>query len=97
MYYICYTIYNKCITMRTETIKRQTAFRLNANLLERLKEKAKQSNRSLSNYVECILMDSVYNEPNETTLEAIKEARAGKFAGTINTDSMESFIKSLEE
>ena len=61
--------------------KKQTAFRLNANLLERLKEQAKRANRSLSNYVECILMDSVYNEPNETTITAIKEARSGKHAG----------------
>jgi hypothetical protein len=69
---------------------------LNANLIGRLKEDAKKENRSLSNYVECILMDSVYNEPNETTLEAIKEARSGKFAGVINTGSMDAFIKSCE-
>ena len=67
--------------METGMVKKQTAFRLNANLLERLKEQAKRANRSLSNYVECILMDSVYNEPNETTIAAIKEARSGKHAG----------------
>lgn len=78
-------------------IKKQTAFRLNENLVLRLKEEAKKTNRSLSNYVECILMDNVYNEPNETTIEAIKEARAGKFAGTVNTSNMEAFIKSCEE
>ncbi len=37
------------------------AFRLNENLVSRLKEQAKKENRSLSNYVECILMDSIYN------------------------------------
>lgn len=37
------------------------AFRLNENLVSRLKEEAKKENRSLSNYVECILMDSIYN------------------------------------
>ena len=58
--------------METGMAKKQTAFRLNANLLERLKEQAKRANRSLSNYVECILMDCVYNEPNETTIAAIK-------------------------
>ncbi|GHV31442.1 hypothetical protein FACS1894177_06080 [Bacteroidia bacterium] len=82
--------------MKTVMIKKQTAFRLNENLINRLKKDAKKANRSLSNYVECILMDSVYNEPNETTLEAIKEARTGKFAGIINTGSMEAFIKSCE-
>ncbi|MDR1161783.1 MAG: toxin-antitoxin system protein [Tannerellaceae bacterium] len=83
--------------MEAGAIKKQTAFLLDVNLLDRLKEEARKTNRSLSNYVECILMDSVYNEPNEITLQAIEEARAGKFAGTIDTSSMEAFIKSCEE
>ncbi len=83
--------------METGIAKKQTAFRLNVNLLEKLKERAKRENRSLSNYVECILMDSVYNEPNETTKAAIEEARSGKHAGEVNTSSMEAFIKSCEE
>ena len=83
--------------METGMVKKQTAFRLNANLLERLKEQAKRANRSLSNYVECILMDSVYNEPNETTIAAIKEARSGKHAGVDDISSTEAFIKSCEE
>ncbi len=47
--------------METKTVKKQMAFRLNENLVSRLKEEAKKENRSLSNYVECILMDSIYN------------------------------------
>ena len=79
------------------TVKKQTAFRLNANLLDRLREEAKATNRSLSNYVEWVLTNSIYNEPNEATLEAIREARTKKYAGTLNTDSIESLIKSCEE
>ncbi|MDR2921480.1 MAG: hypothetical protein LBV72_19210 [Tannerella sp.] len=41
-------------------------------------------------------MDSVYNEPNETTLDTIKEPRSGKYAGTVNTSNMEAFLKSCE-
>ena len=82
--------------MGAVTIKKQTAFRLNENLISRLKEEAKKANRSLSNYVECVLMDSVYNEPNEDTIAAIEEARAGKYAGTIDTSSMDAFVKSCE-
>ena len=82
--------------METIAIKKQTAFRLNSNLLNILKVKAKESNRSLSNYVECILMDNIYNKPNETTLEAIKEAREGKSAGIIDTSSVDAFFKSLQ-
>ena len=42
-------------------------------------------------------MESVYGEPNETTLDAIKEARSGQFAGTIDTSSLEAFMKSCGE
>ena len=82
--------------MKTKTTKKPTAFRLNERLLNRLKEEAKKNNRSLNNYVECILMDSVYNEPNDETIEAINEAKAGKYAGIINTNSVQAFWKSLE-
>jgi hypothetical protein len=83
--------------MEPGVIKRQTAFRLSENLLDKLKQEAKKTNRSLNNYVECILIDSVYREPNETTLQAIGEARAGKSAGIVDISSMEAFIKSCEE
>jgi hypothetical protein len=49
--------------------------------------------RNLSNYTEFILVNNV----NEATLEAVRETRAKKFARTINTDSIESLIKSCEE
>ena len=52
--------------------------------------------RDRNNYVESMLMEVVYSEPNEETKAAIKEARSGKFAGTIDTSSMEAFIKSCE-
>ena len=45
--------------------KRQTAFRFDSDLLDMLKRAAKREHRSLNNYVECLLMDAMYNEPNE--------------------------------
>ena len=78
-------------------IRKQTSFRLREDLLKVLQEEAKKANRSLSNFVESTLMEAVCSELNEDTVAAIKEARAGKFAGTIDTSSMESFIKSCEE
>lgn len=77
-------------------IKRQTAFRLNEELLERLKAAAKREHRSLNNYVERVLMNVVYNEPNDETKAAIEEARSGKHAGKIDTSSIEAFISSCE-
>ena len=82
--------------MDIKTVKKPTAFRLNERLINRLKQDAKKANRSLNNYVECILMDSIGDEPNKETLEAIKEAQAGKYAGEIDTSSVDAFWKSLE-
>lgn len=77
-------------------IRKQISFRLREDLLKVLQENAKRANRSLNNYVESMLLDAVYSEPNEDTKAAIEEARAGKYAGTIDTSSMEAFIKSCE-
>lgn len=49
------------------------AFRLNENLVNKLKEEAKKENRSLSNYVECILMDSVYSNRGVEIVEEVPE------------------------
>ena len=38
--------------------RKQTAFRLRKDLLERLKIAARKENRSLNNYVESVLMDA---------------------------------------
>lgn len=77
--------------------KKQTAFRLSEDLLERLKKAAKKEHRSLNNFVESILMDIVYNEPNEETKAAVEEAKAGKFAGTINTKDFNTFMESIND
>ena len=77
-----------------ETIaKRQTAFRFNSDLLDRLKVAAKREHKSLNKYVECLLMDLMYNEPNEKTKAAIEEARTAKEKETF--DSVEGLMKEL--
>lgn len=76
--------------------RKQTAFRLRKDLLERLKIEARKENRSLNNYVESVLLDAVYREPNEETLAAMEEARDGKDLTKVDTSSFESFLKSLE-
>ena len=55
--------------------RKQTAFRLRTDLLDRLKVAAKKENRSLNNFVESVLLDAVYREPNEETLIAMKDAK----------------------
>lgn len=76
--------------------RKQTAFRLRKDLLERLKIEARKENRSLNNYVESVLMDVVYKIPNDETLAAMKEAKEGKSLETLNLNNFEEFVASLK-
>ncbi len=75
--------------------KTLTSFRLNTKLVERLRELAKESNRSLNNYVETLLLDVVYHEPNEETVEALEEVKSGKKLDAFNRSELEKLIASL--
>ena len=81
--------------METTIVRTQTVFRLNNELIKRLKVEARKQNRSLNNFVESILMDAVYRTPNATTAAAVKEARENDHLETINLDNLEGFIDSL--
>ena len=70
-------------------------FRLPVHLLDRLKELAARDHRSLNNYVEVLLLDAVYHEPNETTRAALAEAKAGKLEGPIDTSSVDAMLRSM--
>lgn len=77
--------------------KKATLFRLNADLIDRLKEMAKREHRSLNNFVECVLLDAAYNKPNELTKAAINEARSGKLRDVppVDTSSAEAMFQSM--
>ncbi len=75
--------------------KKAHVFRLPVYLLEKLKDLAAKDRRSLNNYVEGILLDAVYHEPNDITKAAFEEAKAGKLEGPIDTSSLEAMLKSM--
>ena len=80
-----------CITiMATKTIRKPASFRLRADLLERLRRNAVRENRTLNNYVESVLLEYIFNEPNETTKAAIMEAMSGRNPNKVydNVDDM---------
>ncbi|MBQ1219248.1 MAG: toxin-antitoxin system HicB family antitoxin [Bacteroidales bacterium] len=79
----------------TVAAKKITTFRLSEELLERLKVLAKKENRSLNNFVEYTLMEIAYNEPNEETIAAMKEAESGVELETLDVDNFRSYVKSL--
>lgn len=70
------------------TERKQTAFRLNSDLLNKLKEAAERDNRSLNNYVESVLMDAIYNNPNKLTLAAMKDARENRNLETLDAKTL---------
>lgn len=76
----------------TASVKVQTAFRLSKELIDRLKVKAQKENRSLNNYVETVLMDIAYDEPNDETVAAIEEARSEKVLEKMDVDKLEGFV-----
>lgn len=78
------------------SVRKPTMFRLRTELVDRLKIAAKRENRSLNNYVESVLMDVVYREPNAITRTAIEEVKRGEYAGEIDLSSLDSMIASIE-
>ncbi|MBD5300943.1 MAG: toxin-antitoxin system protein [Duncaniella sp.] len=75
--------------------KKAQSFRLPIDLIERLKQMARKQNRSLNNFVETLLLDAAYNEPNEETIAAIEEARRGELQGPLDVSSVEAMYKSM--
>lgn len=75
------------------TIRVQASFRLKAELMEKLRMGAKASNRSLNNFVESVLLDAMFREPNETTKAAITEAMSNKNKETY--DSVDGLMEEL--
>ena len=83
--------------MELSVEKKAHVFRLPTFLLDKLKELAKKDRRSLNNYVEGILLDAVYHEPNEATLAAMKEVESGalKNAPELDLSSIEAMERSM--
>ncbi|MDB4183262.1 hypothetical protein N9672_02810 [Flavobacteriaceae bacterium] len=71
---------------KRKSLKVQTAFRFDHELLELVREKAKAQRRSLNNYVEILMLRDVGNIPNDETKQAIEEARNGNLGTIENLD-----------
>lgn len=79
-------------------LKKNQSFRLSIDLIERLKLLAQRQNRSLNNYVETLLLDAAYHEPNPQTKEAMREAMSGglKNVTPLDLSSIEAMEKSMQ-
>lgn len=77
--------------------RKNQSFRLSVELIERLRQLAKRQNRSLNNFVETVLLDAAYSEPNEETLAAMKEVESGSLRNSAPLDlsSVEAMERSM--
>ena len=78
-------------------LKKNQSFRLSVDLINKLKQLAKRQNRSLNNYVETLLLDAAYHEPNTTTLAAMREAESDIMdtVSPLDMSSIEAMEKSM--
>ena len=84
--------------MATTVKRRATSFRLPTDLLEGLRAEAQKQHRSVNNLVEVFLLESLYREPNATTLAAMAEVKSGAELDELtdeDIDNLEDYIKSL--
>lgn len=84
--------------MKANTIQRkQTSFRLRTDLLDFMKKDAERTNRTLNNFLESLLLNYYYNEPNEVTKAAIEEAMSRKdYPEGELYDSTDELFKALD-
>lgn len=78
-------------------LKKNQSFRLSVDLINRLRLLAKGQNRSLNNYVETLLLEAAYHEPNSITLAAMKEAESGILRNepALDLSSVQAMEKSM--
>ena len=61
----------------------------------KLKAKAEKEHRSLNNSVAVILMSAVEDEPNESTLAAMTDAKEGRELEALDLKKFKEFVASL--
>ena len=75
------------------SLKTSTSIRIDTDILSQIRAEAKAEHRSLSNYLETLFYRWGYRPNNQATFEACESARAGAYAGTIDTRSDEAFCR----
>ena len=77
--------------------KSPVAFRFRNDLVEVMKDKAKEENRSLNNFLENLLINYFNVDekiPNATTIAAMEEAKRDDLE-TLDSDNFQEWVKSL--
>ena len=80
--------------MNTTTTRKATTVRLPDYLLADLHAEARRKGISVSRLIADITEERMYR-PNAETLAALEETRSGKYAGVVDTSSIEAMTKSI--
>ncbi len=94
--------------MEATTSRSTLSVRIREDIKEQAKMFAKKEHRSLSNFIEFLVLNwgethkeykypTSNHEPNEETLEAMKETKQGIGLSNVDTSSYEAFCASLED
>lgn len=80
----------------TTNVKTVTSIRLSEDLLDALKKGAVASNRSLNNYIECILKESMERESIWSVVaNSEKEIQEGNCKVVSSKEEQKAFLESL--
>ena len=86
-------LYITFVETEFQIMKVQTAFRLDKELIERIREKAKAQKRSFNNYGGYLFYKDVGDIPNNETVKAVEDARRGQ--GLEQVDDLDNFLDQL--
>lgn len=75
---------------------KQASIRINQELYNLLKHQAEKTNRTFSNLVETLLIQSTgFKTPNQTTLEAMNEAKENKGLEKLGKGKFKDLVNEL--
>lgn len=77
--------------------RKQTAFRLRIDLLEKIKKNAANENTSINNYVETLLLDALHEEPNEVTSDTKREVESSTEPRTLDIEEFDKAMDTLRK
>lgn len=81
--------------METISARRATSISIDSRLLDTLKQRACQCHKNLNDYIEGLLWDSIYHEPNAETMAALHEASSDQPLETLDLDHFQEYIANL--
>ena len=72
-----------------------TSIRFREDIYQNLRSAAEIEHRSVTNFLEFVLLDWFSHHPNHTTIKAMEEARRGEGLEVLDLSNFDSYVQSL--